>query len=92
MSLHPPPWYTRVEHAKITMWASNGWRIAEFGNAEWDKETITRILGWANAPAPDKGSWEAVFGHMGTPDEVGNMWLAMSDRNDELEAALKEKS
>lgn len=25
-----------------------------------------------------KGSWEAVFGHLGTPDEVGNEWLALA--------------
>ena len=31
-------------------------------------------------------AWENVFGHLGTPDEVGNEWHALSDR---LEAAEK---
>lgn len=32
-------------------------------------------------------AWENVFGHLGTPDEVGNEWRALSDR---LEAAESE--
>lgn len=32
-------------------------------------------------------AWENVFGHLGTPDEVGNEWHSLSDR---LEAAEKE--
>ena len=32
-------------------------------------------------------AWENVFGHLGTPDEVGNEWHALSDR---LEAAESE--
>lgn len=31
-------------------------------------------------------AWENVFGHLGTPDEVGNEWHALNDR---LEAAEK---
>ena len=31
--------------------------------------------------------WEAVFGHLGTPDEVGNEWHALIER---LEAAEKD--
>ena len=33
-------------------------------------------------------AWENVFGHLGTPDEVGNEWHSLSDR---LEAAEKER-
>ena len=33
--------------------------------------------------------WEAVFGHLGTPDEVGNEWLALCDKNTRLLEALK---
>ena len=33
-------------------------------------------------------AWENVFSHLGTPDEVGNEWHALSDRH---EAAEKER-
>ena len=32
--------------------------------------------------------WEAVFGHLGTPDEVGNEWHKLLDRISKLERAL----
>jgi len=35
---------------------------------------------------PKKGSWEDVFGHLGTPEEVGNMWHALTERVDRVEA------
>lgn len=46
---------------------------------------------WRLAEAEEKLSkWEAVFGHLGTPDEVGNEWLALTDRLKKVEAANKE--
>lgn len=33
--------------------------------------------------------WESVFGHLGTPDEVGNEWAAKIDRMEKMEAALR---
>ena len=33
--------------------------------------------------------WEAVFGHLGTPDEVGNEWHKLLDRISKLERALR---
>ncbi len=46
---------------------------------------------WRRAEAEEKLSkWEAVFGHLGTPDEVGNEWLALTDRLKKVEAANKE--
>ena len=33
--------------------------------------------------------WEAVFGHLGTPDEVGNEWHKLVDRISKLEWALR---
>ena len=42
---------------------------------------------WRLAEAEEKLSkWEAVFGHLGTPDEVGNERLALTDRLNEAEA------
>ena len=32
--------------------------------------------------------WEAVFGHLGTPDEIGNEWHKLLDRISKLERAL----
>ena len=32
--------------------------------------------------------WEDVFGHLGTPDEVGNEWHKLLDRISNLERAL----
>ena len=33
--------------------------------------------------------WEAVFGHLGTPDEVGNEWHKLLDRISKLERSLR---
>lgn len=30
--------------------------------------------------ADEISQWRSVFGHLGTPDEVGNEWLALTDR------------
>lgn len=54
---------------------------AEYG-ATWlhhyheavEAEVLIRL-----AASAKKGSWEAVFGHLGAPDEVGNQYIAMSD-------------
>jgi hypothetical protein len=37
-----------------------------------------------------KGSWEAIFGHLGTPDEAGNQWHRITEQRDALLAALIE--
>ena len=34
--------------------------------------------------------WESVFGHLGTPDEVGNEWHSLSDRLEAAEKAVTE--
>jgi hypothetical protein len=36
-------------------------------------------------PEPGKGTWEAIFGHLGTPDEVGNLWHALTERAEKAE-------
>lgn len=33
-------------------------------------------------------AWDNVFGHIGTPDEVGNKWHKLLDRISKLERAL----
>ena len=33
--------------------------------------------------------WESVFGHLGTPDEVGNERHALIERMEKMEAALR---
>ena len=33
--------------------------------------------------------WESVFGHLGEPDDIGNEWLALCDKNACLLEALK---
>ena len=33
--------------------------------------------------------WESVFGHLGTPDEVGNEWAAKSERMENMKSALR---
>ena len=33
--------------------------------------------------------WERVFGHLGEPDDIGNEWLALCDKNACLLEALK---
>lgn len=35
-----------------------------------------------------KGSWEAVFGHLGTPEEVAEEWLKMQDEIAKLKEEL----
>ena len=35
-----------------------------------------------------KGSWEAVFGHLGTPEEVAEEWLNMQDEIAKLKEEL----
>ena len=35
-----------------------------------------------------KGSWEAVFGHLGTPEEVAQEWERMQDENAKLRDEL----
>ena len=35
-----------------------------------------------------KGSWEAVFGHLGTPEEVAEEWLKMQDEIAKLREEL----
>ena len=47
---------------------------------------LTRQLEVAKASL---SRWESVFGHLGTPDEVGNEWAAMSDRIAVLESSIK---
>ena len=50
---------------------------------------LTRQLEVAKASL---SKWEDVFGHLGTPDEVGNEWHAIIERADRLEkveAALR---
>ena len=47
---------------------------------------LTRQLEVAKASL---SKWEAVFCHLGTPDEVGNEWVTMSDRIRVLESAIK---
>ena len=37
-------------------------------------------------------AWENVFGHLGTPDEVGNEWRALSDRLEAAESEAIEQS
>ena len=37
-------------------------------------------------------AWENVFGHLGTPDEVGNEWHALSDRLEAAESEAIEQS
>ena len=36
--------------------------------------------------ADEISQWRSVFGHLGTPDEVGNEWHALLDRLNEAEA------
>jgi hypothetical protein len=42
-------------------------------------EAIEAEILIAQAASAKKGSWEAVLGHLGTPDEVGNEWIAKTD-------------
>ena len=37
-------------------------------------------------------AWENVFGHLGTPDEVGNEWHSLSDRLEAAEAEALEQA
>ena len=32
--------------------------------------------------------WRSVFGHLGTPDQVGNMWLELADELREVKQRL----
>jgi len=36
-------------------------------------------------PRPKKGSFEDVFGHLGTPEEVATMWFEMQDKLERYE-------
>lgn len=40
--------------------------------------------------ADEISQWRSVFGHLGTPDEVGNEWIDLTDRLKKVEAANKE--
>ena len=47
---------------------------------------LTRQLEVAKASL---SKWEDVFGHLGTPDEVGNEWHALIERMGKMETALQ---
>jgi len=51
-------------------------------------EEVTKLTRQLEVAKASLNKWESVFGHLGTPDEVGNEWAAMSDR---LEAVEKER-
>lgn len=44
------------------------------------------------AASAKKGSWEAVFGHLGTPDEVGNQHIALRDALEQIYEIAHHKS
>lgn len=46
---------------------------------------LDRCLGEKKKLRAKVASWEKVFGHLGTPDEVGNEWIALKDRVAEAE-------
>jgi hypothetical protein len=63
----------------------NTWALGRIGakNVSHVAEVVTPSMPDEN---PAKGSWEAVFGHLGTPDEAGNEWHRIKDENDKLRA------
>lgn len=59
-----------------------------FGPAAWEK--FCKELN--DRPRAKKGSWEDVFGHLGTPEEVANEWIAMRDKINAMQTILLDPS
>lgn len=36
----------------------------------------------------ESAQWRSVFGHLGTPDEIGNEWIAIQQENERLKNSL----
>ena len=74
-------------HALAGAWGVTGAKPSEEGVAN------AAFIAAANPAAINElldrlEAWENVFSHLGTPDEVGNEWHALSDRLEAAESAL----